>query len=456
MALQRTFREPGLVSRVLLLSLGAALILGAGCSSDDPEPGPVIPPDPETELTNFIRANYPLEATPTEIPYPDNNPPIAERIALGRLLFFDPILSGDRDVACATCHHPAFAWGDARDVSIGVGGEGIGPDRVQTLVQEAPTEFTTPRNSPTVLDTGFNGAYPGDPVTDGIMFWDGRTTSLETQARNPVRSRDEMRHDAYDAPVALTRVLRRLRAIDEYVTLFVEAFPELAATMPAGQDSLIVNGDTYQRAIGAYERELCTTGSPFDQFVGGDDAALTYSQKRGYDLFIRKGCIDCHDGPMFSDYEFHALGVKQAGAGKPPIHEDGDGTDLGRFLETGALEDRYAFRTQTLRNVALTAPYFHTGGLGTGGDYQTLRAVVEFHQRGGNDEGLLATELSPLVRPLELTEQDILDLVAFMESLTATRLLSDLVDPTVPATVPSGLEPPPVLPPSLSNNFGGQ
>jgi cytochrome c peroxidase len=157
------------VSAVLLATL---LILGTGCSSDNP----TKPLGPEEELTAFIRANYQLQATPDKIPYPDNNQPNDQRIALGRLVFFDPILSGDGDVACATCHHPAFAWGDGIPVSIGMGGVGIGPDRVQTLPGE-PTEFTTPRNSPTELDAAFFKPFEGDEPWRGRMFWDGRASS---------------------------------------------------------------------------------------------------------------------------------------------------------------------------------------------------------------------------------------------------------------------------------------
>lgn len=183
-------------ARIFLAAPVLVLILASGCSDSN---GPTGPPEeltPEQELTAFIRATYPLETIPDQPPYPPENPPDEDVIALGRLVFFDPILSGDRDVACATCHHPAFAWADGIPVSIGVGGVGIGPDRVQTLTGE-PTEFTTPRNSPTILDVAFNEPFEGEPEYRGVMFWDGRVNGLEEQARMPVRSRDEMRHDRY-------------------------------------------------------------------------------------------------------------------------------------------------------------------------------------------------------------------------------------------------------------------
>jgi len=137
------------------------IVFGAGCSNSvDPE---------APSFADLLRINHTLEAMPISIPYPDQNPAIDERIALGRLLFFDPILSGDLDVACATCHHPAFAWGDGRDVSVGVGGIGIGPDRVRGLIGE-PTQFLTPRNSPTILDVAFNRPFDGDEDWEGVMF----------------------------------------------------------------------------------------------------------------------------------------------------------------------------------------------------------------------------------------------------------------------------------------------
>lgn len=446
-------RRTGLVPAVFAI----ALLVFAGCSDSD---GLLDPPEdltPEQELTRFIRANYPLETMPTEIPYPPDNPPDEDVIALGRQLFFDPVLSGDGDVSCATCHHPALAWADGIPVSIGVGGVGIGPERVQTM-PITTTEFTTPRNSLTILNVGLHKPFEGEPPHRGRIFWDGRANGLEEQARLPVRNRDEMRHDAYTAPEALTRVIENLQAIDEYVEIFAAAFPAVADQIANifGPDfsHLVVNGDTYSRSLAAYMRELVTGDSRYDLFARGDDSALTYAEKRGLDVFNRIGCVDCHSGAMFTDSEFHALGVLQGGSGSPPIHEFGDGSDLGRYLDSGQAEDRYRFRTPSLRNVDLTAPYFHTGGEGSGGDYQTLRSVIEFHRDGGNDEGLPAEVLDPLLRPIEMTEEEVDDLIAFLKSLTALRLASDRVDPTVPETVPSGLEPVPVMPPVLTNDYG--
>lgn len=447
--------------RIVFLFVGSLTVFGlAACSSSDggdPPTGPVDPTwEDEAGLTAFIRATLPLEPLPSDVAYPPDNRPddpgYAKRVELGRLLFFDPLLSGNDDISCGHCHHPAFAWADGRGLSIGVGGEGLGPDRIRGLPEGTETmhewEFFTPRNSPTILDVGRNAPFEdGDGPWDGRMFWDGRTSGLEAQARAPIKSRDEMRADAYSSGLAVSVVVEELRANPEYVALFAEAFP----------DQPEIDANTYARAVAAYERELRTADAPYDDFARGVDSALTMEQKTGLLLFHQVGCVECHSGPTFSDFEFRALGVKQGGPGKPPIHERGDYSDIGRYAAglatTNDPANRWAFRTPSLRNVALTAPYFHTGGVGTDGDadYQTLRQVVEFFDRGGNDEGLPADSVHPFVRPLGLEEDQIDALVAFLESLTATRIASPWIDPTVPAEVPSGLQPPAVLAPVLTN-----
>ena len=439
---------------LLVATLGLSLV---GCSSDDDPVGGMD--GAEAELTALIRADYAdlLQPLPAEPPYPaDNNPSTpgyAARVELGKLLFYDPLLSGDDDVSCGHCHHPAFAWSDGRALSIGVSGSGLGPDRVRTAADAEEWEFMTPRNSPTILDIAYFAPFAGGEDWQGVMFWDGRTFSLEKQARAPLRSRDEMRHDAYGGPQAVQFVCDELKAIPEYVDRFKASFPaELQALKDQGMaEDLVVDADTYARAVSAYEREHFTVDSPFDRFARGDDTALTMAQKRGLVVFADAGCGGCHGGPLFSDFRFHALGVAQGGPGKPPIHEHGDGTDLGRYRETANPADKYAFRTPTLRNVSLTPPYFHTGGQGTAGDYQTLRQVVEFFDRGGNDLGLAPEELHESMVPLGLTEEQKDDLVAFMESLSGTRIGSGLFQVGVPESVPSGLEPPENLTPVITN-----
>ena len=285
---------------------------------------------------------------------------------LGRLLFWDPILSGGRDVACATCHHPDFAYADGRDLSLGTGGRGLGPARVD------PTGGSVPvvrRNSPTVLNVAYNGLDQrrrrrrgdGDAqrtqaqvlsvdATRAPMFWDSRVLSLEAQALEPLKAFDEMRGSAYPEAVAVDSVVARLRAIPEYVALFESAFGSGTTIGP----------QQIGAAIAEFERSLVAMDSPFDRFRAGDASALTPQQRRGMEEFDDAGCDRCHEGPLFSDFDHHAEGVAEHPLVAVP--------DSGR--------GRFRFRTPTLRNVALTAPYMHNGTLAT------LEEVLRFYDEG--------------------------------------------------------------------------
>ncbi|HSA56237.1 MAG TPA: cytochrome-c peroxidase, partial [Gemmatimonadaceae bacterium] len=228
--------------------------------------------------------------------------PLDPEQELGRQLFWDPILSGHKDVACATCHHPDFAWADGRDLSLGTRSVGLGPERRDVSRGGIPAMR---RNSPTVLNTLFNGlddrrgrqrrgnrrdlgviagALADVDPTRAPMFWDSRVRSLEAQALEPLKAREEMRGDAYPDAVALDSVMARLRAIPEYVRLFEQAY---------GRGSTIT-GERIGRAIAAFERTLVAVNSPFDRFVAGDTAALTGQQKRGLEAFDRADCTECH------------------------------------------------------------------------------------------------------------------------------------------------------------------
>ena len=236
---------------------------------------------------------------------------------LGRLLFWDPVLSGPMDVSCATCHHPDFAYADGRALSLGPGAVGLGPDRVDLSGGVIPV---AQRNSPTLLNVAYNGLdrqrrrrrggprftpLPADLETvnqeRAPMFWDRRARSLETQALLPLAIREEMRGDAYPEEVAVDSVVARLRAIPEYVSLFREVYGEetsIDATQIAG-------------TIAAFERTLIARNSPFDRFLAGDVDALTTQQRRGLDEFNEADCSDCHRGPMLSDFNMHAEGVAE-------------------------------------------------------------------------------------------------------------------------------------------------
>ena len=403
------------------------LVLVAGCTDSSAPLG--SDGGDETTVPNW-RAQFDLK-TLGNIPYPENNPPRQERISLGRFLFFDPILSGEKDVSCGTCHHPDFAFADRRQFGAGVSGSGLGPDRI--LMED---DFhLEPRNSQTILNTAFNGAMNTRPSANGCQFWDCRVNSLETQATKPVESRVEMKGDAYPAEVALDSVLARLRGIPEYVQRFEQAFPEEADGTPDSAPAAVIDTSTYARAVAAYERELVARNSAYDRYVRGDDGALTSEQKDGLMLFFEKAnCAECHRGPMLSNFNFVVHGTPQEGVGKEVI----EGDDTGREEATGNPEDRYAFRVPSLRNVEITPPYMHDGV------FRTLKEVVRFYNQGARPRHpeIGNEELHPALRePLDLTEEEIDALVAFMRSLTDPgRELPDYLL-TVPEEVPSGLTP---------------
>lgn len=421
---------------------GTAAALGAGAAVGDGvaaattatvgvAPGPVDAADRAALAAAFGVAPIASLA----MAYPPNNRPSAARADLGRLLFFDPILSGERDVSCAVCHHPDRAFADGRPRSAGVGGgAALGPARPvgrsrltgQPLAESA-------RNAPTVLNAGFLGTTLGANGADAgggagyadflsVLFWDGRSEKgLEGQALHPLGSRDEMAGDAYPFRDAHWTVLARLRAVPAYDARFRAAFPEL------GDEPTAITSSSLARAIAAFERTLVTPDAPFDRWLAGDDGALDAAATRGKALFFgRAGCAACHHGPLLSDFAFHVVGAAQAGPGLP----DGRRDDIGRAAFTGRDADRYAFRTPPLRNVALTAPYFHAGTAAT------LADAVAFFDRGGNDRGLPADRLDPRLRPLGLSAGERADLVAFLASLTGTPPAV-----AVPTAVPSGLVP---------------
>jgi len=357
-----------------VLLIGAFLL--SGCNPD-------VSDEETTTTTDNARGGAargtvtpnPPSALPMVIPDPPQNPTSMEKVALGRLLFFDPVLSGNRDLSCASCHDPAFAYADGKTVSLGTG--------------NVPVK----RNSPTVLDTAFNGltltnAHP-DPA-QAPMFWDSRARSLENQARAPVKALDEMRGAAFDEAQIFPEVSRRLAAIPSYVTAFEAAF---------GPDS--ISEDTIVEAIAAFERTLITTNSSYDRFSRGEITALSAAAQRGLATFRRNGCDHCHSGPMFSDYQLHRLGV-------PGSADVGAGNG--------------AFRTPSLRNVSRTAPYMHNGSL------PNLDAVFQFYRR-------VDERLDPALRGVNGPGRgDADDVRAFLDALS-----DGTFDRSAPTTVPSGL-----------------
>jgi cytochrome c peroxidase len=298
---------------------------------------------------------------------PDQNPLSADKIALGRLLYFDPRLSKDGTISCASCHIPFHGFTDPHPTSEGVGHQ------------------HGTRNSPTVINRLFAKE----------QFWDGRAADLEDQAKGPMVNPVEMAMPSHDA------VVQRLRGIAGYAPLFKKAF---------GTEEITI--DRVTQAIASFERTVVSGNSPYDRYQAGDKDALSPAAVRGAALFDGKAnCRTCHTGFNFTDESYHNLGVGMTGP-KP---------DLGRYEITKVDSDRGAFKTPTLRDVALTAPYMHDGS------EATLREVVEFYNRGGNKNPWLSKE----IKPLGLSPREVDDLVAFLESLTGDV---------------TGLEPPPALP----------
>lgn len=355
-------------------------------------------------VTTTVPPQMRLSALPSYAPDPPGNPSSPQKVALGRLLFFDPVLSATLTVSCATCHHPRFGWADGRPIPIGVGGHGVGPKR--TFAAGASVASLT-RNSPTILNAGFNGLVTGTKLDPSAspMFWDSRVRSLEQQALAPIQSREEMRGDTCADTEAVAAAVSRVQAVSEYRDRFAAAFNEPSATA--------VTSENLAEAIAAFERSLITPPTPFDRFLQGDSQALNSDQQRGLHVFDSAGCIQCHGGPMFSDFKLHVIGSLN-----------------------GAAAEQREFRTPSLRNLRHTAPYMHDGSL------QTLEDVLVFYDQlaekvsetldGGDTSGHLP--LDQLLRPLNLNPDDFPALKAFLDTLS-----SDIYDKTIPAAVPSGL-----------------
>ncbi len=377
-------------TKLLALAASAALfVLAWACQT-------------QTDLEVAPEQNF--GALPLTVLDPADNPRSPEKIALGKLLFYDPILSGNKDVSCATCHHPRFGYADGLDLPIGVGGVGQGAERRFSSPGEVPF---TKRNTPSLLNVAFNGIDPQgryDPVT-APMFFDLRAASLEAQSLMPIAAFEEMRGKVFSPEAALDSVVTRLKRIPDYQTRFGTAFGGKVA----------VSAQNLGRALAAYERTLLANHAPFDRYRRGDKGAMTEAQKRGMVLFVQNGCNDCHHGPMFSDYKTHVLGVED--------NAKLTASDAGRA-------NTYAFRTPSLRNLTLTAPYMHNGR------HQSLSEVLSFYDQIKDGVQLNpkvpASRLDSLLRPRVTLNRD---LIEFMNALSDPDF-----EKTVPASVPSGLK----------------
>ncbi|WP_026810397.1 cytochrome-c peroxidase [Arenibacter latericius] len=365
--------------------------------------------NPKVEKINNpepVRQIPTVAALPTEIKFPADNPNSVDKEDLGKVLFYDPILSGGMDVSCASCHHPSTGYAEFLDLSIGANGKGLGSKRVFNTPNTIPL---MKRNSPTILNTAFNGItdkYEYDPVK-APMFWDDRVKSLEDQALEPIKTLEEMRGNHFDKSEILQEVTQRLKNIPEYRDLFNKAFG----------DHVSIDSIHIAKAIAAFERTLIANNSRFDQYMNGDLDAISRSEKEGFALFKSVGCINCHNGPMFSDYKLHVLGV--------PENSKLDTPDSG-------VDSSYAFRTPTLRNLRFTAPYVHNGS------FRDLRQVLEFYEDisfGKTRNPNVSKEMfDPLVRELQLSVKDMSRIISFLNTLNDPDFDTD-----IPEKVPSGL-----------------
>src|SRR6201998_4423615 len=358
--------------------------LAPGQAPPLPKSGPLAEPRLSTQvgfptvLTNYVISPSTLRPA---------------RVALGQKLFFEPRLSGDGTVACATCHDPARAFTDGRPLSVGIHGR-VGQ-----------------RNAPTVLNALYNKT----------QFWDGRVSTLEQQAALPITNPFEM------GSASIGDAVSRIAGDKDYQTQFMQAFGRT------------VNEQDMLSAIAAYELSLASFDSPFDHFIAGDANAISDSAKRGWELFNGKArCQLCHaltdnqrDTTLFMDNDFHNIGIgilrhhvaplaqqaeRELAQGRLEAIDTASITSemsvLGRFLVTRKQSDIASFKTPDLRNVLVTGPYFHDGSM------QTLWDVMDHYNKG---DGIKDPWLDKDMQPLALTEPEIDDVVAFLASLTSPQ-----------------------------------
>ena len=299
--------------------------------------------DRANRMANFAR--------PTSVPFPSDNPYSPEKAELGRKLFFDPLISASGTISCATCHHPRLAWADGLPRAVG----------------EARTPL--PLRSPTVLGAAWLEGFG----------WDGKFPTLESVAFAPVSAAANLGRSEQE-------LLRDIAQDAIYRAAFDRLFP--------GEG---VSRSTVERVLATYQRTIVPAPAPFDRWISGDEAAISGSAKRGFDLFTgRAGCSECHATWRFTDDSFRDIG-------------SGDDNDLGRgrlFPNSQALQ--HAFKVPTLRDVAKRAPYMHDGSL------PTLESVIALYDRGG----VARPSRDVHIHPLQLSTQERDDLLAFLQTLT--------------------------------------
>ncbi|MEZ5993112.1 MAG: cytochrome c peroxidase [Planctomycetota bacterium] len=372
------------------------------------------------------------------------------QVELGRALFFDKILSGNQDVACATCHHPGLGYGDGLNLSIGVGGTGgIGPGR------DHPTKTFVPRNAPPIYNIGMMpelfwdkrvGIPPGQNQTitpEGAM----NLAPDAAQALFPLVSITEMRGtghslDGLSDTAYRQALVSRLAQNNDYVNMFNQSF---------GNGGMTV--ENMAQAIAAFERSQTFVNSPWDRYLRGEATALSDAQKRGARVFFGPGgCDTCHNGPLLTNFSTQNIIIPQFGPGQGQGIQNRE--DYGFENTVGNQQNRYQFRVPPLRNVAITGPYMHNGA------FTTLTEVVNHYRNKAQSTNAFtgqnmvqATDLAPTLLPTNnvlqtpsqlflnvrgnFNNQEVNDLVAFLNALTDPDAVNRLNE--IPSSVPSGL-----------------
>jgi len=422
-----------------------------------------------------------LEASANKLPLPlqDSDYRLVDEneAKLGQLLFYDPILSGNKEVACATCHHPSLGTGDGLSLSLGDGGKGLGSKRI--IDYENLPEQRVPRNAQPLFNLGakqFKTLFHDGRVQVDLSRPSGLRTPLEeemvegfssiisAQTMFPVLSADEMagHYSENEISEAVRRgtltgkggawdlISKRVQAIPEYSDFFIETYDHIETA----QD---IKFTDISNAVAAFmEFEWRSDTSPFDDFLQGKHN-LAISQEKGMELFYGKAnCSSCHAGALFTDHQFHATGQPQVGPGKAARFQS-HSRDLGRFRVTGNIKDKYAFRTPSLRNVELTGPWGHAGA------YSNLEAFVNAHlnpylalsnydksnvtltKYDTNDWKIMddASEVKAIadsitIKPVTISEGEVTDILAFLGTLTDAKAQKGRLG--IPEIVPSGLK----------------
>ena len=426
----------------------------------------------------FILTSLEVSANKLPLPLDDSDyRSVNENEAkLGQLLFYDPILSGNKEVACATCHHPSLGTGDGLSLSLGDGGKGLGNKRI--VDYENLPEQRVPRNAQPLFNLGakqFKTLFHDGRVQVDLSRPSGLRTPLEeemvkgfnsiisAQTMFPVLSADEMagHYSENEISEAVRRgtltgkggawdlISKRVQAIPEYSDFFTDTYDHIETA----QD---IKFTDISNAVAAFmEFEWRSDTSPFDDFLQGR-FDLSISEEKGMELFYGKAnCSSCHAGALFTDHQFHATGQPQVGPGKAARFQS-HSRDLGRFRVTGNIKDKYAFRTPSLRNVELTGPWGHAGA------YNELEAFLSAHidpylalanydksnvtltKYDTNDWKIMddASEVKAIadaitIKPVIISEGEVTDLLAFLGTLTDTKAQKGRLG--IPETVPSGL-----------------